>query len=192
MKFARFERFAIVTALGAAVVFSGCTRDPNRPSYNLMHHMEDSTAVKAQHEDGVGNIMRTPPEGTIPQGHQPISCVKDDPAAEAVWKDLKNPLPRSKQVLARGQHLFNTYCIVCHGARGEGDGTIVPRFPRPPSLQSDKVRNWRDADIFRVITCGQNLMPTYATQVEATERWAIIHYVRVLQRSLHPQPGDVK
>src|SRR5690348_10829074 len=82
MKFARFERLGVVSVVCcAALAFSACTRDPNKPSYNWLHHMEDSTGVKAQHEDGVGNIERTPPEGTIPQGYQPFPCKNDEESA---------------------------------------------------------------------------------------------------------------
>ena len=73
-----------------------------------------------------------------------------------------------------------------------GDGSIVPKFPRPPSLQSDKVRQWADGRIFHTITIGQNLMPSYATQISAGDRWAIIHYVRALQRAKHPTAEDLK
>ena len=69
---------------------------------------------------------------------------------------------------------------------GQGDGYIVPKFPRPPTLQSDKVRNWPDGNIYHVITMGQNLMPSYASQILPADRWAVIHYVRALQRSQHP------
>src|SRR5271156_5124571 len=95
-------------------------------------------------------------------------------------------------MLLKGQHLFNTYCIVCHGTRAEGNGFIIPKFPQPPSLHSDKVRNWTDGRIFHVITTGQNLMPSYASQITPDERGAIINYVRVLQRAVNPTDADVK
>ena len=95
-------------------------------------------------------------------------------------------------MLLRGKHLFNTYCIVCHGPMGEGDGFIIPKFPRPPSLQSDKVRGWPDGRFYHVMTAGQNLMPSYASQIAREDRWAIAHYIRVLHRAKNPTAEDLK
>ena len=82
--------------------------------------------------------------------------------------------------------------MVCHGSEGLGDGSIVPKYPRPPSLQSEKILNYKDGQIFHVITVGQNLMPSYASQIDAVDRWAVINYVRVLQKAQNPTPQDVK
>ncbi len=130
-----------------------------------------------------------PVQGTIPRGFEPYAFAKDP---EAAGRELKNPLRRTHAVLARGQALFNTYCIVCHGPQGEGNGTIIPKFPQPPSLQSDKVRGWPDGRIYHVVSSGQNLMPSYASQIAPADRWSIIHYVRVLQRSKNPTSEDLK
>ena len=71
---------------------------------------------------------------------------------EKAGKELNNPLARTKANLERGQKIFNTYCIVCHGPKGNGEGFIVPPYPRPPSLLSDKIRNYPDGSIFNIIT----------------------------------------
>lgn len=186
MKYAWFKSLLFVLAVAALA--GGCTKNPKKPAFEYMPHMADSPAVKAQQRDKDGHGMALPPEGTIPQGFQPY-IYKDN--ADAA-KNLKNPLRSTKEVLARGQLMFNTYCMVCHGSRGEGDGSIVPKFPRPPTLHSDKVKNWTDGQIFHVITAGQNLMPKYSTQISPEDRWAIVHYVRVLQRSLDPTAEDLK
>ncbi|MGE4233430.1 MAG: cytochrome c [Bacteriovoracia bacterium] len=175
MRFARFSLFF-------ALVLVGCG-ESKHPPLDYVPHMSDSYGIKAQREP-----MREAPEGTIPINYQPYHYANNK---ENVGKILKNPLPRSKQVLARGQKLFNTYCIVCHGPKGEGNGYVVPKFPMPPSLQSEKVRNWKDGDIYHVITMGQNLMSSYASQLDPTERWAVIHYIRVLQRSMNPTQADI-
>jgi mono/diheme cytochrome c family protein len=157
----------------------------SKPNVIYMPDMVYSPAFKAQKE----GAMRTPVKGTVPRGFTPYAYASDP---EGAGRELKNPLARSKDTLARGQALFNTYCIVCHGPAGMGDGSIIPKFPRPPSLQSDKVRGWTDGRIYHVISQGQNLMPSYATQIVAADRWALIHYIRALQRSKHPTAEDLK
>jgi mono/diheme cytochrome c family protein len=149
-----------------------------------MPDMVYSPALKAQKEGS----MRMPVKGTIERNFEPYHYTD----VTVAGRELKNPLQPTAQVLARGQSVFNTYCIVCHGPNGEGDGYIVPKFPRPPSLQSDKIRGYPDGSIYHVISMGQNLMPSYASQISPGDRWATIYYVRALQRSKHPSADDMK
>jgi mono/diheme cytochrome c family protein len=93
-------------------------------------------------------------------------------------------------VLEAGRKYYNTFCVVCHGVVGDGKGYIVPKFTQPPSLLSDKVRNWPDGRIYHIATVGQGLMPSYKQQIPSEQRWAIIHYLRALQRAAAPLPGD--
>ena len=62
----------------------------------------------------------------------------------------------------------------------------------PPSLHALKTRNWSDGRMYHVITEGQNVMPGYSTQLEPDERWAIVHYVRALQRSFNAKESDLE
>jgi len=149
-----------------------------------MPDMYWSPALKSQ-EPGV----RAPVVGTFPRGYQPLPASL---TIEESGRFYKNPLVRSSTVLARGKQMYNTYCVVCHGAYGEGDGTVVPKFPRPPTLQSDKIKNYQDGSIFYVISRGQNLMPSYASQVQVPDRWAIVHYLRALQKAKNPTAADLK
>ncbi|MGE5353135.1 MAG: quinol:electron acceptor oxidoreductase subunit ActD [Acidobacteriota bacterium] len=133
--------------------------------------------------------MRMPVEGTIARGFIPYPYKGNQAAAS---KYLINPLVPSKEVLAKGQDKFNTFCSPCHGYFGKGDSRLRGQFPAPPSLQSEKVRNYKDGDIYHIITEGQNIMPSYAKQITREERWAVIHYLRALQRSQNAKESDVK
>jgi len=162
----------------------------SKPYYSYGPDMHYSAALKAQEE----GAMRQPPKGAIPRGFRPYSILTMDEA-----KLHLNPLPRNKENLMQGKTLYNTYCIVCHGKFGEGDGLVAslkdwprPLYPRPPSLQSEKVRDYKDGQIFHVITMGQNLMPSYAEKLNPEERWQVIHYLRALYRAKHPSAEDLK
>jgi mono/diheme cytochrome c family protein len=181
-----FTKFALAVAVAAAA--SGCSNH-NERALEWFPQMSDSPAIKAQRIGPFNTAMRVPPDGTVAQNEWVYHYANDPDGA---GRDLRNPVPRTKEALQHGQHLFNTYCIVCHGPEGEGNGFIIPKFPQPPTLQSDKVRGWPDGRIFHVITTGQNLMPSYASQLDPDERWAIINYVRVLQRAQNPTEADVK
>jgi cytochrome c553 len=172
---------AAATWVISLLALSACKH--SSPNFIYMPDMVYTTAVKAQ-----TGQMRMPVAGTIDRQQDVYHFLTPEEAGA----HLKNPLPRTKEVLLRGQAMFNTYCIVCHGANGEGDGFVVPKIPRPPSLQSDKIMKYPDGSIYHIIMAGQNIMPSYASQIATNDRWAIIHYLRALQRAKHPTPEDVK
>jgi len=177
----------------AAAVLGGCSHRKSQPALEYMPNMAYSASIKAQNEDPMHpgySAMRTPVPGTVPRGFTPYRYAAGD--SLIAQRELVNPLPRTAEVLGRGQRVFNTYCIVCHGPKGDGQGYIVPKFPMPPSLFSAKVTQWPDGRIFHVITRGQNLMPSYASQILPEDRWAVIHYVRALERAANPLPQDLK
>lgn len=132
--------------------------------------------------------MRDPVNGTVARGFLPYEY-KGMPDSSV--KLLANPIAVTKESLQRGQERFNIYCSPCHGYFGEGDGRMRDQFPKPPSLHNQKVVNWKDGNIFHVITNGQNVMPSYAEQIPANDRWAIINYIRVLQRSKNASDEDL-
>lgn len=182
-------KLSMTAALVAMMGLSACGKNEKKPPLDYMPDMYDSYAVKAQHIGPHGEGMRVPPEGTMPvNAPEPYRYANDAAGAG----NNKNPLPRTKRVLLHGQKMYNNTCIVCHGARGEGDGPVVPKFPAPPTLHSEKVRNWADGNLYHVITMGQNLMGSYATQLSPKDRWAVVHYIRALQRSVNPTDADLK
>jgi len=177
-------RIASLLAGLSLLLASGCAFKHEKPHYVYAPDMHFNPSLKAQK---IGS-MRMPPAGTIPRGFRPYEITD----IEQAGRELKNPLKRTKDVMEKGQKLFNVYCIVCHGKYGEGDGLVVPAFPRPPSLQSEKIMNYPDGKIFHVITLGQTLMPSYGDRLNEEERWQVIHYVRALQRAKHPTAADLK
>ena len=96
------------------------------------------------------------------------------------------------QELDRGRERFNTYCSVCHGLTGEGDGTIVQRgFPQPPSFHDQRLRNAPEGHFFYVVTHGYGVMYPYGDRITPQDRWAIIAYIRALQLSRNSSLKDV-
>ncbi len=136
--------------------------------------------------DGFG--MRMPVKGTVARGKMPY-LFKGKP--DLAGTTLKNPLLPTKMNLELGKKKFNIYCSPCHGYFAKGDSRLHGQFPNPPSLHSAKVRNWQDGRIYAVIMDGQNIMPSYASQLEYNERWAVILYVRALQRALNAKESDL-
>jgi mono/diheme cytochrome c family protein len=123
-----------------------------------------------------GRAMRPPVEGTVAIGTlEPVA----QPAA-------------SEALARRGQQRFDIYCAACHDRAGSGRGMVVQRgFPTPIDLASDRARGLSDAQVFDTISHGVRNMPAYAAQIPPADRWAIILWLRVLQRSQHATLADV-
>lgn len=105
---------------------------------------------------------------------------------------LTNPFLADEKNISLGKKKYDTFCSPCHGYFGEGDSRLRGQFPNPPSLHSEKVRTWQDGEIYHVIVNGQNVMASYAPQLSIEERWAIINYIRVLQKAKNPNEDDIQ
>jgi mono/diheme cytochrome c family protein len=139
-----------------------------------------------------GSSARPIPPDTVAQ-NAPIADPRETTGKSADGQDLRDiPLPVTRDLVLRGQSRFNIFCAPCHGQAGYGDGVIVERgFTPPPSFHTDTLRNAPAGHYFDVVTHGFGAMPSYAPQVPPDDRWAIIAYIRALQRSQHATVGDV-
>ena len=94
------------------------------------------------------------------------------------------PFPITEETVKRGRERYDIFCSVCHGLTGFGDGMIVRRgFRRAASFHDDRLRQAPVGHFFDAITNGWGAMPSYAPQIPAQDRWAIIAYIRALQLS---------
>ncbi len=135
-----------------------------------------------------GRGMRLPVEGTVAIGFIPYPFEGETNPTEV----LSNPSFPTEENLAFGQRKFLTYCSPCHGNFGDGDSRLQDQFPNPPTFHSERARNFQDGMIYHIITVGQNVMPSYASQVTREERWAIVNYIRALQRAKNATDSDLK
>ena len=168
-------------AIGGVSVTS---RDTNVRNREWPTQMQYSPAYRSQTANPVlpnGVTGQPPVAGTIPRGFKPFHYGPDAAEAERAGRELKNPFSPTAENLARGQYIFTNYCAVCHGVSGAGDGPIIPKYPNPPSYQTEKSKALADGNMFHVITMGRNNMPSHAAQVEADDRWKVILYIRKLQ-----------
>ena len=155
-----------------------------------MSHMQQQPRLSAQQpsaffKDGRG--MRMPVAGTVARGHLPIGVASQEEAAALV-----NPLPRSKDVFAMGRQVFRNRCEVCHGAVGNGLGSLTAAYgAKPANLQAQQFRDYPDGKIFWAVTMGKNAMPAHAADLTETQRWAVVHYVRALQRAQNAKDEDL-
>jgi mono/diheme cytochrome c family protein len=107
-------------------------------------------------------------------------------------KYVGNPLPLDMAVLQRGQERFNIYCAPCHDRAGEGKGIVAQRSSWiAVNLHEQRIQDMADGQLFDTITHGKRTMPGYRYQVPERDRWAIVAYVRALQRASSGTVADV-
>ncbi|QDT94070.1 quinol:electron acceptor oxidoreductase subunit ActD [Gimesia algae] len=131
-----------------------------------------------------------------------------DPAAAAAEVDklaklpwvTEFPMPVTDKMMARGKERYRIYCSVCHGLGGEGDGLVSLRamelqqgtWVRPASYHTENVRKLPVGRLFHTISNGVRKMPGYAAQIPPEDRWAIVLYLRALQKSHQIDAKDLR
>jgi mono/diheme cytochrome c family protein len=102
------------------------------------------------------------------------------------------PVAVTPELMRRGQERFNITCAMCHGANAAGNGiTKQLGMTTVVTLQDDRIRKMADGEIFNTITNGKNTMMAYGPNIPVNDRWAIIAYLRALQRSQGATAADV-
>lgn len=136
-------------------------------------------------------VARLPVEGTVALGdarldrHLHTGMVGGQPAATY-------PFEVTLEVLERGRERYDIFCSPCHDRLGNGNGMVVQRgFRRPSSFHLERLRQAPPGYFFDVMTNGFGAMPSYAAQVPARDRWAIVAYIAALQLSQGATLEDV-
>ncbi|MFO1054189.1 MAG: cytochrome c [Planctomycetota bacterium] len=186
---------AIVALVLGALALGACRGAIKKsPPIHPVLDMDFQDKVKAQMSSDFAGFadhrgMRTPPAGTVWQGQLAWD-------AEGVFKNeggeyVDNPLPADEAVVRRGRERFDIYCAVCHDRTASGNGLVLQRakvvapaafnFALPHLAKEPRLVGSKDGYFFQVMTLGQGTMPSYASQLTPHDRWAIVHYLRVLQ-----------
>lgn len=189
------------TLAAAALVLAGCSASGSRNSpvviftdMDYQHRYEpqgDRNFAGAKPFFPDARASRRPVDGTIARGH----FVEDESFSTGIQNNSyvgRNPVPVDESLLKHGQARFNTYCSPCHDRTGQGRGLVGQRAMWiPTNLLEPRVREMNDGEIFNVITNGRRSMPPYKYQVVDRDRWAVVAYVRALQRATGATEADV-
>ncbi|MDX2150956.1 MAG: cytochrome c [Bryobacteraceae bacterium] len=191
---------AIAALLAAALLLTGCSDITSRqPPVQVWPDMKNQQKFKVQSETSFfadGRSNRRPPLGTVAYG----TLKEDDAYATGIANGMyigKNPETIDRQLLDRGRVKYETYCSPCHSRTGSENG-VVPRRTilagtpwLPTMLQDARVKGMTDGEIYHVATNGRRSMHGYKYQVSDRDRWAIVAYVRALQRATSGTLEDV-
>jgi mono/diheme cytochrome c family protein len=209
----------LLCTIAVIAVFGFRGQTSTGPPSELFPDMVRQMKVRAQaplnfFADGRG--PRLPVAGTVPIGYELPKPQATETLADAVgpWShphtsfsagtDYYNtgkmgdhwgtgiPVEVTRELMERGQQRFNITCAMCHGAAAAGNGiTKQYGLATVVSLQDERIRKMSDGEIFNTITTGKNTMMAYGPNIIVPDRWAIIAYLRALQRSQNAAIADV-
>ena len=177
-----------VTCLVAGLAMYGAVK--LMPVISPVSHMQNQPRLNAQQASSFfadGRAMRMPVQGTVARGYLPFGVASPEEAAALV-----NPLPRTPDVLAMGRQAFTVRCALCHGPAGNGVGSLGSAYgAKPANLQAPQFLAYPDGKILWAIVNGKNAMPSQAADLTEEQRWAVVHYVRALQRAQNAKDEDI-
>jgi mono/diheme cytochrome c family protein len=174
----------IVTSVLAGLALAGC-----EPIFRDMYDQPKQKTASSTPLFADGLATRPPAPDSVPRALGEVAANTSgthgqDVQARLDAADTRQSLPVAIDTawLARGQERFTIYCAPCHGNGGIGDGAVVRRgFPAPPSYLEPRLKAASDRHFFDVMTNGYGVMYSYGGRVDASDRWAIVAWIRRLQ-----------
>lgn len=177
--------YKIVAVVGLSFMATSCF-DKAKPNYQFFPNMYEAVSYETYSEHDVfkgGVEAQLPAKGSIKRGFVPYE-IPNTPEGYALAKaTLKSPLDSLSLNPEKGKELYNIYCAICHGEKGDGKGNLVvkEKFLGVPNY---KDREITEGSIFHVITYGLNSMGSNANQLSQQERWQVTDYVLKLKAGL--------
>jgi mono/diheme cytochrome c family protein len=201
--------FIIVSSVAALVPFAmiakaRATHD-DEPRVHLLSDMDFQPRASAQNASAIfadGRASRTPPGGTVARGDLELDDHYFRGLQDGEWARAFPPdFDVSTRTMERGRQRFGIYCQPCHGAAGDGNGMVHRRtlslgrnvrgWVQPSNLHQETIVRQPHGQLFNTITHGIRTMPAYASQISVEDRWAIVLYLRALQRSQNALIDDL-
>jgi mono/diheme cytochrome c family protein len=176
-----------------------------KPRIHIIQDMDNQEKIKPQQRNPMfadRRGMRPPASGTVARGELALDDALHrglrDGSDSTSWVETI-PVPVSMQTMRRGQQRYDVFCSPCHGLSGYGDGMVSKRaedlqegtWTPPSSLHTDLIRGRPVGQLYNTITNGIRNMPAYSSQISVEDRWAIVAYIRALQRSQGAAIDDV-
>ena len=162
--FARILCLLAIPAVGLTLPWDKDMQDqPSmKPQDSLVAEVNDSIPVG-------GRDLYPPPKDVIELVHARLDA----------GRTLVNPIAISPESLARGREMYDTHCIVCHGAQGRGNGPVGQKFvPQPMELNLDYVQLQPDGQLFYTISHGSLAMPFYRQAIATQDRWHLVNFIK--------------
>lgn len=188
----------LTVLIGAAFLLGSCQgMISDKPPIHPNQNMDVQNRFNAQEQNAFfadGRAMRTPVQGTVARGglRQDTELYEGVDARGQLVSEI--PVPVTRDLVYRGKDRYDIYCAPCHGGTGDGQGIIMTGqygYVPAPSFHTDYIREQPDGHFYSAIANGIRSMPSYATQIKVEDRWAIVSYIRALQKSQNVNETEI-
>jgi cytochrome c553 len=143
-----------------------------------------------------GRADRAPVEHTVMRGmlreDDALNTGKD--ASGTFVRGFPSAVTVDLKFVQRGKDRYDIYCAPCHSSVGDGMGiTKQYGMGTTPSYHDDRLRKMAEGEIYSTITNGSasKVMQPYNDKLSVEDRWAVVAYVRALQRAQQGKQADV-
>lgn len=176
---------SLMIGLGMAACNSGSMRrNPGRIYAPDMTYSRAYDAYTINPNFADSQSSRPPVAGTIARGHELPDHLKEGDTT--AYKTFTTSMRFNEDELKEGQRLFDIYCGICHGQKLDGNGPLYDggngKFAAAPANFKDaKYLNMPVGQMYAAIKFGKNMMGSYASQLDAKQRWMVIAYIKKIQ-----------
>ena len=207
----------ILATIAVIAIFGFRGQHFKDPPIQIFPDMKVQPKYIAQHDSDFfadGRAARAPVPGTVPQGYILRGAYSSNTASNSKVATGDNgfsdstdylntgkigdsygdgfPMKVTPAILERGRQRYTINCAPCHGATGYGNGIVTQYgLVGVANFQQQRLRDMPDGQIFNTITYGKTNMGAYGSNIAVEDRWAIISYIRALQRSQNAKLADV-
>ncbi|MEZ4401837.1 MAG: quinol:electron acceptor oxidoreductase subunit ActD [Kofleriaceae bacterium] len=189
---------AIIPFALAAKARRSTSADPHWHIFSDMDFQPKAKSDQAFPEFADGRANRGEIAGTIARGSLDADDAYYRGLRDGQWiTDVPADVTVDRDLLARGQGKFNIYCAPCHGYDGNGHGIVPERVAQAGgawearNLTAPETIKLPNGQLFNTVSNGYNTMMGYAAQIPVQDRWAIVLYVRALQRGQNATQAEI-
>ena len=198
----------VLALIPPAIIIWARSTQSRKPRIHLVQDMDNQHRLRAQSTSQLfadGRGMRPDVPNSIAQGELRNDAHLYDGVVNKQWAEsFPEQTPVTRRFVERGRERYNIFCSVCHGHSGYGDGMVHRRamllmeggingttWVAPKSLHDPTIRQQPPGQLYNTITNGIRTMPSYGSQIPVKDRWAIVAYIKALQKSRNAETDDL-
>ena len=177
--------YTLSALMGIASLLFSCKNDL-KPNYEFFPNMYQSVGYETYAESAAfknGKEAQLPAPGSVKRGFVPYEYANSPAGYDSAKLNSKSPLDSLSNDTEKAKELYDIYCAICHGEKGNGKGYLVER-EKILGVPSYADREITEGSIYHITTYGINSMGAYSNQLNQKERWMVASYVMKLKSEL--------
>lgn len=179
------KKILYITVFAFTLIATSCRSDKS-PNYEYFPNMYQSVGYETYQETDAfanGQSNQLLAEGSLKRGFVPYELPNTNEGYEASKLVTISKIDTASVDMEKTKELYDIYCAICHGEKGNGKGYLVER-EKILGVPSYADRQVTIGSVYHVLTYGLNSMGAYSNQLDQKERWMVSQYVMKLKSEL--------